>query len=161
MPHRTHDGAAFVVIPYQPHHATAFCDLNLDWIQEYFVVEAKDRELLFSPQEQILDRGGAIWIAERDGIALGCCALLNHGRGVYEVSKMAVAREFRNAGIGRILLREVIDGARALGATTLTIISNTVLGSALHLYKSMGFVEVPLESDAYTRGNIALALPLR
>jgi len=160
MPHRTRDGVELVVIPYQPHHASAFRDLNLDWIQEYFVVEAKDRELLFSPQEHILDQGGAIWIAERDGIAIGCCALLNHGGGVYEVAKMAVAREFRNAGVGRILLREVIDGAGALDATTLTIISNTVLGSAIHLYKAMGFVEVPLESDAYARGNIALALTL-
>ena len=49
--------------------------------------------------------------------------------------------------MGRILLREVIEGARALGTTTLTIISNTVLKPAIHLYKAMGFVEVPLDSD--------------
>jgi N-acetylglutamate synthase-like GNAT family acetyltransferase len=160
MRHHTRDGAGFDVVSYALRHASAFRDLNLDWIQEYFVVEAKDRALLFSPQEEILDTGGAIWIAERDGMAIACCALLNHGDGVYEVSKMAVAREFRNAGVGRALLHEVVEGARALGATTLTIISNTVLGSAIHLYKSMGFVEVPLESDAYARGNIALELRL-
>ena len=79
---------------------------------------------------------------------------------MYEVSKMAVERRLRGAGIGRVLLREVIAHAAKLGAHRLTILPNTCLGPAIRLYKSIGFREVPFESDAYARGNIAMALEL-
>ena len=50
--------------------------------------------------------------------------------------------------------------AQSLGAERLEIISSRRLKTALALYASVGFVEVPLESDAYERGNIALELVL-
>ena len=148
------------VVPYQERHAGAFRDLNLDWIEEYFTVEEIDRKHLLTPAESILAPGGAIFIAERSGVPVGCCALLNHGGGIYEVSKMAVDRSLRGLGIGKVLLSAVIRRARAMGAVKLTIVSNTVLASAIRLYRDLGFREVPLQSEAYARGNIALELPL-
>ena len=74
---------------------------------------------------------------------------------------MAVERQFRGTGVGRRLLREVIPHARSLGAHRLEIVSNTCLESAIRLYRNMGFCDVPFESDAYARGNIALVLELR
>jgi GNAT superfamily N-acetyltransferase len=71
---------------------------------------------------------------------------------------MAVMRECRGTGIGKRLLDVVIDHARSIGAQRLEIISSTRLPPAIELYKQAGFVEVPLESDAYARGNIALEL---
>ena len=50
--------------------------------------------------------------------------------------------------------------ASDLGATRLEIMSNTILSPAINLYKSVGFVEIPLTSDAYDRGNISLRLDL-
>ena len=144
------------IVPYEQRHAGAFRDLNLEWIREYFTLEELDRQHLFSPAEAILSPGGAIFIAERGAVVVGCCALLNHGGGVYEVSKMAVDRSCRGHGVGRVLLAEVMRRAQAMGATKLTIVSNTVLGPAIHLYKQLGFREVPLRSQAYARGNIAL-----
>lgn len=148
------------IVAYEDRHAAAFRNLNLDWIEEYFVVEELDRKLLDSPAEQIIAPGGAIFMVEQGGVAVGCCALLNHGSGVFEVSKMAVIRDLRGAGIGRALLTEVIQRSRSLDAKKLTIISNTVLGPAIHLYKSLGFREIPMRSEAYARGNIALELIL-
>ena len=148
------------VVPYEDRHAAAFRDLNLQWIEEYFVVEEPDRRLLFSPRENIIELGGAIFIAELDGEPLGCCALIYRGDRVYELSKMAVGQSHRGIGIGRILLTEVIAQARAMGTVKLTMISNTTLRPAMHLYRDVGFREVPLESNAYARGNIALELPL-
>jgi len=148
------------IVDYADRHAAVFRDLNLDWIEEHFAIEEIDRRHLLAPSESILAPGGAIFIAERNGIPVGCCAVLNHGGGVYEVSKMAVDRQCRGVGIGRALLSEVIRRARIMGAVRLTIISNTVLASAIHLYRDIGFREVLLESDAYARGNIALELAL-
>lgn len=48
-----------------------------------------------------------------------------------------------------------------MGARQLFIISNTVLEPAIHLYRRLGFAEVPLPPDReYARGNIALELDL-
>jgi GNAT superfamily N-acetyltransferase len=148
------------VVPFEERHAAAFRDLNLDWIEEYFVVEEIDRRYLDAPVQAILAAGGAILMVEQEGLPVGCCALLNRGEGVYEVSKMAVDRRLRGRGIGSVLLNEVIRHARAMGTEKLTIISNTVLEPAMRLYRDLGFVEVPLQSQAYARGNIALELTL-
>lgn len=153
-------GSQLRIVSFEPSHAESFRDLNLDWIEEYFVVEDLDRRHLDFPQESFLDTGGAILVAELDARVVGCCALLKHGDSVYEISKMAVMREHRGAGIGRTLLKAVIEHARSIGAQRLDIISSTRLPPAIGLYKHAGFVEVPLESDAYARGNIALELRL-
>jgi ribosomal protein S18 acetylase RimI-like enzyme len=148
------------IVLFEDRHADAFRELNLDWIEEFFFVEDLDRKHLDYPRASFIDTGGAILMAVLDGAVVGCCGLLKHEEGVYEVSKMAVEGRFRGAGIGRILLREVIAHAVTLGAYRLTILSNTCLEPAIRLYRSIGFREVPFESDAYARGNIAMVLEL-
>jgi ribosomal protein S18 acetylase RimI-like enzyme len=56
------------------------------------------------------------------------------------------------------MLHQTLRIAKQLGATQLEIMSNTILEPAIGLYKSVGFVEIPLTSDAYDRGNISLRL---
>ena len=152
--------AQLQIVAFEPAHSKAFRDLNLDWIEEYFSVEELDRKHLNFPAESFVDSGGAILMAEVDGEAIGCCGLLRHGDGVYEVSKMAVKRDYRGCGIGEALLGAIIAHARSRGARRLEIISSTRLETAIRLYRRMGFVEVPLATDVYARGNIALALDL-
>ena len=148
------------VVLFEDTHADAFRELNLDWIEEFFFVEDLDRRQLDTPRASFIDSGGAILVALLDGTVVGCCGLLKHEEGVYEVSKMAVERRLRGAGIGRVLLREVIAHAASRGAYRLTIVSNTCLEQAIHLYRSIGFREVPFDSDTYERGNIAMVLDL-
>jgi N-acetylglutamate synthase-like GNAT family acetyltransferase len=148
------------IVAFEPAHGPAFRDLNLEWIEKFFSVEALDRQHLDRPQESFIDSGGAILMAMCGANAIGCCGLLPHGAGVYEISKMAVTQASRYGGVGRKLLVEMIGQARRLGARRLDIISSTRLGPALHLYRSVGFRDVPLESDTYARGNIALRLDL-
>lgn len=156
------DGQQHVrIVPFEDRHAPAFCALNLEWIEAYFAVEDLDRVHLFQPRASFVDSGGAIFMAELDdGSVIGCCGLLKHDEHVYEVSKMAVTRAYQGKGVGRKLLDELIVHARLRGAKRLEIISSTRLGAAIHLYQQIGFREVPLESDAYARGNIALMLDL-
>lgn len=150
-----------LIVPFEDRHANAFRKLNLEWIEEHFAVEKLDRQHLLRPRESFINGGGAILMAELgDAAIIGCCGLLKHDEHVFEVSKMAVTRAYQSKGIGRALLGEVIALARTLGARQLDIISSTRLGAAIHLYKALGFREVPLESDAYARGNIALTLEL-
>jgi GNAT superfamily N-acetyltransferase len=144
-------------------HRERFRDLNLAWIERYFVVEPRDRYELDDPEKHILEAGGHLFIAEADGDAgvevLGVCALVvDHG--VHELVKMAVAESARGRGVGRALGEAVIEKARSLGASRVELLSNTVLGPAIALYLSLGFKEVPLPATEYARANIKMVLDL-
>lgn len=146
---------------FAPGDEVAFRDLNEEWIRNFFVLEPRDIEVLNNPKQHILDPGGAIFLVDRDGKAVGCCALIAKGAGTYEVSKMAVSPAVRGQGIGRKLLVRVIESARALGATRVCLDTNTKLHSAVHLYESLGFTAIAQERghySPYVRSNLAMEL---
>src|ERR1700679_512394 len=97
--------------PFQPGDETAFRELNEAWIQQFFSIESKDREVLGDPVEHILRPGGEIVMAILADRAIGCCALLAMGEGSLEIGKMAVSEESRGLGIGRKLLARVVERA--------------------------------------------------
>ena len=48
-------------------------------VEGEFAIEAKDRLAIDDPQGVFLDKGGRIFIAERDGEPVGCCAMVPSG----------------------------------------------------------------------------------
>ncbi|WP_284352788.1 GNAT family N-acetyltransferase [Roseisolibacter agri] len=155
------------VVPFDParaDHRAAFRDLNLAWIEQHFVVEARDRRELDDPDAHILAHGGAIFMAVDDGAnvgeILGTCALLAEPDGACELAKMAVHAAARGRGVGRALGEAAVAAARARGAPRVDLLSNTVLGPAIGLYRALGFVEVPLPATDYARANIKMVLDL-
>jgi putative acetyltransferase len=146
-----------IVREYRPADADAFFELNREWIQRYFWLEPADLEVLWYPQTAILDKGGRIVIAERNGVCVGCCALLAMGPGEYELAKMAVTPAERRHGIGRRLMTAAIALAEELGATRLYLESNATLPGAIALYESMGFRHLPKERikpSHYARADV-------
>ncbi|MFE3193454.1 GNAT family N-acetyltransferase [Nocardia sp. NPDC059240] len=142
--------------------ARAFRDLNLEWIESFFAVEAADLATLDHPQE-IVDGGGEVLIARIDGEPVGCVALVQEHPGVFELSKMAVSPRFQGRGIGRVVLTAAIARVRALGAKEFFLASNARLAPAVHLYESLGFVHVPaseLPPSPYDRADVFMRYPL-
>ena len=148
------------IIDFSPEYAADFRRLNLEWIEKYFEVEGLDTEQLSDPHKTFIQPGGAIVLGLYNGEVVACCGLVKHDESVYEISKMAVIPKYHGRGFGREILSRIIVIAIGCGAQKLEIISNTVLGPAIALYKSVGFSEVAFNSDAYDRGNIALELDL-
>ena len=148
------------VVDFKPHHHESFRALNLAWITKYFAVEDADRKALDDPERNILQPGGAIFMAEVDGEFVGTCALMKCPDGSYELAKMAVAPSAQGRGVGRALGEAAITRARSLGAPRVELLSNTILEPALALYRSLGFVEVPLPRTDYRRANIKMVLEL-
>ena len=140
--------------------AAAFRELNEAWIEKYFGLEEADREVLGNPIGHVIEPGGFIYMACIDGRAVGCCALIPEGAGVYQVAKMAVDEQHRGRGIGRKLLSYVIEQARAAGATLLTLESSNKLASAVHLYESLGFRHLPPRPSPFVRANVFMELSL-
>jgi len=142
---------------------TAFRELNEAWIAANFVVEQEDLKALKDPVGYILRPGGALVMAFQDGIAVGTCALLAMGNGIFEVAKMTVAERCRGMGIGKQLLQRVIDHATLIGAKRLYLETNKKLRSAIHLYESAGFRHLRAEEvhpSPYVRANVFMEMVL-
>jgi GNAT superfamily N-acetyltransferase len=155
------DGDDVRIVDYEPRHREAFRDLNLAWIEEYFVVEGPDRRQLSDPESTILAPGGAILVAERGAEAVAVCALIVAGEGHFELAKMATRKDLRGSGVGRKVMTAAIAKARALGAHKLSLLSHHSLAPALGLYRSVGFVDIPMPAgNEYERADVAMELEL-
>lgn len=142
------------IVEFEPRHADAFHRLNEAWITKYFAIEPKDLEVLTAPQAKIVDKGGRIFMALKDGVAVGCVALLKMDDGGYEVAKMTVSEDLRGSGLGRLLMQRCIDAGAELGATRLYLETNSTLGPALGLYRAMGFKDLAPVETPYARADV-------
>ncbi len=147
------------VLNYQPEFSSDFKNLNVEWLERYFVVEEHDLEQLDHPKE-ILDNGGHIYFANLDGNNVGTVTLIKESDTEYELAKMAVTESAKGNGIGNILMEYCILEAKKKGAEKLILLSNRGLTPAITLYKKYGFEEVPITNNPYARGDIKMELVL-
>jgi len=151
------------IVDYRPAYKKHFRSLNSQWLKELFVVEKYDEALLSDPNGRIVRKGGAVLFARMEGGIVGACALVNHGGGVFELTKMAVAPHARGRKIGMRLARAVIDRAAELGATTVFLETSPRLTAAIRLYEKLGFTKTarsPLGPSRYKRRTFAMQLEL-
>lgn len=144
------------IIKFSDEYSKYFTDLNMAWLQKYFVVEPIDHEILFNPKKYILDQGGFIFFAKVNKQIVGTFALIRINKTVYELAKMAVEERFQGKKIGNKLLEFCIEEGKRLKADKIILFSNKQLEPAIHLYKKFGFKEVPLGNTEYQRANIKM-----
>lgn len=83
-----------VVRAFRAGDEAAFKALNVEWIEHYFRLEAKDIEALDNPGRILAD--GAIAMADIDGAPVGTCALIKRPEpGIWEIAKMGVTSRRR------------------------------------------------------------------
>ena len=150
------------IVPWRPEYSEEFKNINLQWLQEFFWVEPRDKEVLGNPEHYIINPGGNIFFAKNDEKELiGCIALMKIDDAVFELTKMGIKPEHRGNKIGQKLLKHTLDFARENKWSKLVIYSNRRLENAIHLYKKIGFVEIPIEqNNPYSRGDIKMQLIL-
>ena len=141
------------IIDYEPRYKEDFRSLNLEWISAYFEIEPTDLEQLDYPEENIIAKGGRIYLARVNDEIIGTIALKKVDETVYELSKMAVSPKHQGLGAGVLLARHLIKEAQNLGCKMLFLESNQKLTPALTLYKKLGFVEVPVSDSPFSRAD--------
>lgn len=146
---------------YAPEYQQDFKKLNAEWIEKYFRLEEKDIETLNNPQENIIDKGGHILLAELNSEIVGACALQKMDEKIYELAKMAVSPKVQGQSIGWLLGQACIEKARSLGAEKVYLESNTKLEPAINLYRKLGFQEITGVPSPYERCNIQMQLILK
>ena len=110
------------IIPFSINHKEAIKTLNLEWLQKNFKVEPKD-ELVLSPIEEIINKGGKIYYAQHLDEIVGTVSLLKINTTTFELSKMAVTEKAQGLGIGRQLIEFCIEEAQKLGIQKLILYS--------------------------------------
>jgi predicted GNAT family N-acyltransferase len=85
-------------------------------------------------------------LALEDGRCIGTARLVNLGGGQTQIGRMAVLAPFRGSGIGKQILRRLIELANAQGAKSVILHSQV---SAIPFYEKLGFqAEGPTYDEA-------------
>lgn len=148
------------IIEYETALQPYYEQLNIDWLREYFVVEEADQWMLENPEEAILNDGGHILFAKRGQEIVGTVALKFTSPGVYELAKMTVAKTARGFGLGYVLCNAALLKAKQLGAAKVILYTNSKLQDAIHIYKKLGFVQVPVDKLEFVRIDTMMQLIL-
>jgi ribosomal protein S18 acetylase RimI-like enzyme len=97
------------------------------------------------------DGHGTVLVADHGGQLLGTAMLepwhdgseIARGPQEAEVRGVAVAPQAQGHGVGRALMLEVIDRARAAGARRLLLSTQSAMTAAQAMYASLGFERLP------------------
>lgn len=149
-----------IIRHFRDEDVSAFAQLNLSWIERYFVVEDRDREALLNPQASFLNHGGCILVAELESEVIGVIAMGRHGEDSVELAKMAVKDEVQGFGVGLKLCEAFFEEAKSRGYKNVFLESNTRLEPAIHLYRRVGFVEYDGPPSDYERCDIQMVKSL-
>ncbi|EAR00299.1 GNAT family N-acetyltransferase [Maribacter sp. HTCC2170] len=149
------------IIPFNPKYINNFRDLNIAWLEKYFYVEPKDKELLENCEKSIIEKGGFIFFAEYDGKIVGCFSFIPFNDTIFELGKMAVDPKFQGYKIGQSLLGFAIDFAKEKQWSKIVLYSSSKLPTAVYIYEKYGFKHVELEKDLpYVRSDVKMELEL-
>jgi DNA-binding MarR family transcriptional regulator/GNAT superfamily N-acetyltransferase len=141
--------ASVQIRPVDPEHPDArYC------LAEYIAELNRRSDRGFDPSvgatalpHEVRPPAGQFFIAHLHGDAIGCGGVKHHRDAPAEIKRMWIAPAARGLGLGRRLLEELEACARAGGARVARIETSAVLGEALALYRSAGWVEVPAFND--------------
>ena len=119
-----------------------------------------DQELANLPGDYAPPTGRLLLAREYDQL-VGCIALRPVGPTTCEMKRLFVRPEYRDKGLGRILVEAIIEEARQIGYTHMRL--DTLPGRmdrAIALYRAVGFVEIPSYYDTPVDSTTFMELDL-
>ena len=87
------------IIKYDKKYEKDFIELNIAWVEKYFVMEQEDREIL-SHVDEYLQKGGMIFFAIEDERVLATCMVIPFGNNIWEICKLAANEQYQSHGAG-------------------------------------------------------------
>lgn len=148
------------IVDYRTEHQPYFEKLNRAWIEKDFVMEEHDTLPLTKPEEQLILPGGAVIIAEYNGVVAGVAGLKKVDEFTYEFTKMAVDENYRRRGIAEQICLAAFRKAKAFGAKTVILYSNSTLKPAIAMYEKLGFRHIPVGDSVYERSDVKMTISI-
>lgn len=151
-PVRSADDLAAVAALFQAYEASLDVDLGY---QDFAA------ELAALPGKYAPPAGALLLARDADGQPLGCVALRPMTEpGRCEMKRLYVAPAGRGAGLGRSLMRAIIDAAKAIGYRELWLDTLPGMAEAQGLYRAAGFEPAEPYYDTPVAGTVFLRLML-
>ena len=127
------------------------------WCLEQYYADLRERfDAGFDPSrssvpdpDEMAPPTGLFLVARLRGEPAGCGGLLFHDADPPDIKRMWVAPAVRGLGLGRRILSELEERARAAGATAVRLDTNRNLTEAISMYRSSGYEEIPRYSDEH------------
>lgn len=126
----------------------------------YLEIQNYDDELLDLEKKYGLP-DGRLYIAYIDEKPAGCVALRKLDDTNCELKRLFVRPEFRGQNLGHILIKQIIDDAKAVGYKNLFLDTLPFLKSAIYLYKKFGFTETEPYNNSPVDTTIFMKLDLK
>ena len=114
-------------------------------VDDFWGPDKSRRYAVLLRQKQTKELVGVAWILASD-----------QSNDVGELNKLYLRKDFRGRGLGKAVLTSMIEKAREIGFKTMYLITGRELTTAIALYKSFGFVEVPQERYFNSPNSIAM-----
>jgi len=146
------------ILEYKDDHLERFREISYGWLRKYDLVEAEDIRLLTNPRQEILDKGGHIFMAKKEGKILGTVSLIKNDENIYELAKLGVDESYQNYGIGRKLIVFALLKAYELNADKVILYTTKRLEKAIRLYESFGFKIVNDYKQKYIEAELKMEL---
>jgi len=128
--------------------------LNFDLCFQNFSEELKNLPGEYAPPN------GYLLIAYWNESPVGCVALRKIEKGVCEMKRLYVQKEFRGKNIGKVLVEELIKEAVRIGYTKMRLDTVPSMLTAQKLYASMGFYQIKPYRENPVEGAIYMELEL-
>lgn len=118
-----------------------------------------DKELARLPGEYA-PPDGRLLLALNDTNPIGCVALRKLEEGICEMKRLYVKPSGRGEGLGKLLVKAVIDEAIKIGYTKMRLDTVPKMKEAITLYRSIGFYEIepyrenPIDGALYMELNL-------
>lgn len=107
------------------------------WLEVDLCFQNFEAELAALPGDYAPPRGRLL-IAE----GAGCVALRAIDDEICEMKRLYLRPQHRGSGLGRCLVKAIIDEARGIGYRRMRLDTMPKMASAQHLYASLGFCEI-------------------
>jgi GNAT superfamily N-acetyltransferase len=132
---------ATTIVEYAPQYQADFYRLNEAWIAPNFGMEAEDIAFLSDPQTNLIEGGGAVFIALQDGYAVGSAGLIKMDDETVELVRVAVDASAQGQGLGKQLTLHAITWAKANGFKRVILESSAqpINARAVAMYERLGF----------------------
>ena len=149
-----------VIVDYEDRYIKDFQRLNLEWLEKFDLVESHDLEILDHPRENVIDRGGFLFLLKDEDTVIGSAGIFKMNDKEYELIKMSVAPEHRGKKFGDMLLEKCIAKAKEMKASRIILFSNSNLQTAIRLYERFGFKHMEVVNAPFETADIKMELEL-
>lgn len=127
--------------------------------QKYLDIQHYDEELEHLDIKYGLPNG-RLYIAFYNGELAGCIGLRKIDEQNCEMKRLYVRPDFRGKHIGSKLVQQIIKDAKEIGYSHILLDTLPFLKSALHLYQTYGFYEIPSYNNSPMSTSIYMKLDL-